>query len=401
MNGGMTPRARDDFFEALPAFDKFEGVTDPRNYRPLPDDWFLATSDIVGSGKAIEAGHYKAVNMAGVSAISAILNALGRRDIPFVFGGDGAMIAVPGSAEIPARNALAAVQAWVSDELQLTLRAAIVPMREVRAKGHDVRVARFQVGPEVFYAMIAGGGASWAEAEMKAGRNAVVPAPSGSRPDLTGLSCRWNPIEARHGEILSIIAVPGSAGAGAEFERLVADILDLAGEQERAGHPVPAPGPAFAVSPSAIAYEARASAPKGRRFRQIARIAAENFLALVLDFLGLRLGRFDPALYRSDVALNSDFRKFDDGLKMTVDVDAGRSRRIEERLEAASQTGICRYGLHWQKTALATCIVPSPLTRDHMHFIDGGSGGYAMAASRLKARTPANVIDGTPSVPRT
>ena len=32
-----------------------------------------------------------------------------------------------------------------------------------------------------------------------------------------------------------------------------------------------------------------------------------------------------------------------------------------------------------------TCIVPSPLTRDHLHFIDGAAGGYAMAATFLKA----------------
>ena len=43
--------------------------------------------------------------------------------------------------------------------------------------------------------MFAGGGASWVEAEMKAGRYAIEAASPGSRPDLTGLSCRWNPIQ--------------------------------------------------------------------------------------------------------------------------------------------------------------------------------------------------------------
>ena len=33
-----------------------------------------------------------------------------------------------------------------------------------------------------------------------------------------------------------------------------------------------------------------------------------------------------------------------------------------------------------------TCIVPSPMTRDHMHFVDGAAGGYAEAASRLKEK---------------
>jgi hypothetical protein len=382
----MSQGPSEDFFENLPPFTQFEGITDPANYRPLPDDWLLATSDIVGSTKAIEAGRYKAVNMAGASVISAILNGLGRRNLPFVFGGDGALVAVPGSALGPTRNALAAVQAWAADEMQFTLRAAIVPMQDIRKHGRDVRVARFQAGPEVFYAMLGGGGASWAEAEMRAGRYGVAPAPPGTRPDLTGLSCRWNPIEARHGEILSIIAVPGPRGTGKEFERLVADVVAAAAGEERGGHPMPEPGPPFSFTPAAFDYEARATAPRGVR-RQLAKLSIrlQCALGVILDRFGLTLGRFDPKLYRKDVAQNSDFRKFDDGLKMTVDVDPGRSRLIEEKLEAASAKGICRYGLHRQKSALMTCLVPSPLTRDHMHFIDGGSGGYAMAASRLKA----------------
>jgi hypothetical protein len=172
-----TAAASDPFVASLPVFARFESVADIDNYRPLPDGWALATADIVGSTKAIEAGRYKTVNMAGASVISALLNALGRQDLPFVFGGDGALVAFPGSALEITRAALAAVQRWVADELDLTLRAAIVPIKDIRAQGLDVRVARFQASEAVLYAMFAGGGGSWAEAEMKAGRYRIDPAP--------------------------------------------------------------------------------------------------------------------------------------------------------------------------------------------------------------------------------
>ena len=382
----MESAASDGFFETLPSFTEFEGVTDPSHYRSLPGDWLLAASDIVESTRAIEAGRYKAVNMAGASVISAILNAVGHRNMPFVFGGDGAIVAVPASAEEKTRAALAAVQAWVADEMQLILRAALVPMRDIHAHGFEVRVARFQAGAEVFFAMFAGGGASWAEKEMRAGRYVIAPAPSGTRPDLSGLSCRWNPIEARHGEILSVIAVPRTDGDPKKFEALVAAIIALAEKQERGGHPVPASGPKFGFSLVGMDNEARASAPKGSRFKRKLAIASQSLIGIASDAVNMRLGRFDPKQYRRDVAQNSDFRKFDDGLKMTVDVSPARSRQIEDLLEDASRANICRYGLHRQSSALMTCIVPSPLTRDHMHFIDGGSGGYAMAASQLKAK---------------
>jgi hypothetical protein len=322
--------------------------------------------------------------MAGASVISAVLNAIGSRELPFVFGGDGALVAVPASAVEPTRAALAACRTWAQEELDLGLRAALVPMGEVRAHGLDVRVARFQASTEMSYAMFAGGGASWVEAEMKAGRYTVEAAPAGTRPDLTGLSCRWNPIEALNGGIVSVIVLPGKEGNNAAFQQLVTDIVAIAGEQERGGHPVPAKGPQYGFPPKGLDYEARAVAPPGKRLRAKAKILFELTLAMTFDWLNRSAGGFDPKIYKADVAANSDFRKFDDGLKMTVDIDAARLARIEARLGEAAEAGHCRYGLHSQASALMTCIVPSPFTRDHMHFVDGAAGGYAMAARNLK-----------------
>ena len=46
---------------------------------------------------------------------------------------------------------------------------------------------------------------------------------------------------------------------------------------------------------------------------------------------------FDAELYKRDTAENSDFRKFDDGLKMTLDIDAEVADRIEQRLKQAER----------------------------------------------------------------
>jgi hypothetical protein len=97
------------------------------------------------------------------------------------------------------------------------------------------------------------------------------------------------------------------------------------------------------------------------------------------------MARFDPSVYRRDVAGNTDFRKFDDGLKLTVDCPRDVIARIEALLRRAQEDGTAHYGLHSQDSALMTCIVPSPYTSDHMHFVDGAAGGYAKAAEMLKA----------------
>jgi len=59
-----------------------------------------------------------------------------------------------------------------------------------------------------------------------------------------------------------------------------------------------------------------------------------------------------PVAYRHDTAGNTDFRKYDDGLKLTVDCLADTIVELEALLEVAQATGIARYGLHRQDNAL-------------------------------------------------
>ena len=196
------------FYTEIPVFDDFSKVVDDRVYRRMPEDWIIGLTDVVGSSRAIENGKYKSVNMAGEAAISAVINALGHQDFPFVFGGDGVSFAVPGKYREKAADALASTARWVEEELDLTLRAALVPIADIMAAGHDVRVARLDTSPEVAFAMFSGHGVEWAETEMKRDRFAVDAAAPGTRPDLTGLSCRWKPIDNTRGCILSLIVSP-------------------------------------------------------------------------------------------------------------------------------------------------------------------------------------------------
>src|SRR5262249_60023738 len=102
-------------------FGAFSRLVGPSLYAPLPDDWIVGVADIVESTKAIAAKRYKAVNMAGAAVIAAVTNALGGREFPFVFGGDGASFAVSPEDLAPAREALAATAAWGRPRSQLGL----------------------------------------------------------------------------------------------------------------------------------------------------------------------------------------------------------------------------------------------------------------------------------------
>jgi len=383
-------RGDDDFYARLPVFAGFRGITDPALYQPLPDDWLLGLTDVVHSTRAIEDGRYKSVNMAGASVIAAVTNALAGRPFPFVFGGDGASIAVPARDEAAVRAALAATAAWTRDELDLALRVALIPVSVVRGEGLDVRVARFAPSTNVSYAMFTGGGLAWADRSLKAGHYAVAPAAPGVRPDLSGLSCRWSDIPASRGIILSLVAAPVRQGDPA-FRRLVDGLLAELEASPEVARPVPDGAPGVGWPPPGMELEARASRRAGEgHFVARLRVILATLLAYVIMRLGLRVGAFDPAVYRRTVVENSDFRKYDDILRMTLDCTPGLADRVEQRLAEASRANVARFGLHRQSTAIMTCIVPSIAENNHLHFVDGAAGGYAMAARQLKLAAPAS-----------
>jgi hypothetical protein len=374
----------ESFYGGIPVFRGFGRLMDPKLYSPLPDDWSIGVADIVESTRAIAEARYKAVNMAGASVIAAVANALEGREFPFVFGGDGASFAVSPDDLDRAREALAASATWVEESLNLVMRVALVPVAAVRAQGLDVRVARFGPSPNLSYAMFSGGGLGWAEAAMKRGEFAVPKASPGTQPDLTGLSCRFEEIPSARGLILSVLVMPTRTANPAAFRRLIEDVVALVERSPEAGRPVPSGGPPLRWPPAGADFEARAARGGSLLKRRVVVLGYALFAYFVMRF-GISVGGFVPQTYLQQVVENSDFRKYDDGLRMILDCTPELERALTQRLAEAAAAGIVRYGLHRQDAAMMTCFTPSAVRSDHVHFIDGARGGYASAATALKA----------------
>ncbi|MGC1780054.1 MAG: DUF3095 family protein, partial [Xanthobacteraceae bacterium] len=280
-----------------------------------------------------------------------------------------------------ARDALAATAAWADSELGLTLRVALVPVTAVRRQGFDVRVARYGPSENLSYAMFSGGGLAWADAAIKRGEFVLAAAPQGTWPDLTGLSCRFQEFRTVRGLILAVLVMPAPGASPSAFRALTEQIVALVEDSPEAGRPVPTAGPSFGWPPPGAALESH-TLPPSSRFRH-ARVLGRTLLYFLIMRAGLRLGSFVPATYLRQVAENSDFRKYDDGLRMIIDCTPELAATLERRLAAAA--GTARYGLHRQDGAMMTCFTPSAVRSDHVHFIGGAQGGYAAAATALKA----------------
>lgn len=376
--------AANEFYLGVQKHEAFGALSDQELYAPLPDDWWVGTSDIAGSTQLVADGKYKTVNMIAAAVISAQINAHQGAEFPYIFGGDGASFAVPPQWQDIASEALARVRSWAIAEFGVNLRVGMVSMTEVRQAGFDVSVARLRVSKGADYAMFTGGGLSWAEKRLKAGDLHHPDASQGLRPDLTGLSCRWDHMPSKHGSILSLVVLPRDNAQSPEFCALAKDIVDILEHLDRAGHPAEAAGPGASWPPAGATLEAHAQRGNGSLGKARRKALFESAIAWLLGKTGIKIGGFDMRRYQSMVGQNADFRKFEDGLKMTLDCDLDTQAKMQHVLDKAVKDGVIQYGMHIQSEAMMTCIVPSIMTDEHVHFVDGASGGYTEAARALK-----------------
>ncbi len=384
------------FYTALPIRPSFADVTRAEVYATLPDDWVVIIGDVEGSTAAIARGQYKDVNLVGSSLLIAAFNALGRSDLPFIFGGDGATLALPKSELARARPAFLATRRMARDGFDLSLRIGVVPVDDIRQAGHDVQVARVRLSDRFALAAFWGDGLAWAEKKVKdpaggAGyRIEEYAAPTAET--FVGLECRWRGVPSEKGETLSLLVqagAPDNAGRVRIYGDVVKKLREIFGEQS--GHPVAIEQLQLAGDPAAYDRETRIHRSQAGRLAQFWyrwRVRAISALGSWFMRHRLKIGKINWSTYTEDVVRNSDFRKFDGMLRMILSATEAQRIDLTRWLEERRRTGELAYGLHIAKEALVTCLI---FEREggHLHFIDGAGGGYALAATELKAQLAA------------
>jgi hypothetical protein len=133
------------FYADLPVLTDFSAVTQVERFAALPSDWHVATCDVRDSTAAVHAGDYKQVNTVAAAAVTAVLNAAGDTDIPFIFEGDGSAFCVPAALLHDVQAALAKTRDMARASFGLDLRVATVPAARIREAGFDILVGRYQV----------------------------------------------------------------------------------------------------------------------------------------------------------------------------------------------------------------------------------------------------------------
>lgn len=381
-----------NFYRDLAPFRDFvEGATDDSFYAPVPDDWFVAVADVVSSTGAVKSGRYAEVNYLGAACIVAAANAVPELNLPSVFGGDGATLVIPPEALAGVSSALLATKRWGESSFGLDLRVGVISMNDLKRHGASLLVAKMEFSPANDMAMFRGNALDLADKLVKEGDDGksfeLTERGAVERPDLTTLSCRWEPLLSENGTMLCILATACSSSirdSDKVYANLLAQIDAIVGLNEVASSPIKLSNTRFQFPSWGIVREAK-SRP-GLLWLNLVRVTAIHLFIYVVDRFHINVGKFDPAQYRRELTVNADFRKLKGSLSLVVDCNDEQTRRIEALLQSQHEAGRIFFGTHRASHAIMTCVVPSATDHEHVHFIDGGDGGFWSAAEGLKAQ---------------
>jgi len=364
-----------NFYEQLIPIKDFDSFTDEGFYRELPEDWFVFVTDIVKSTKAIEAGKYKEVNLA---SITVSIKAMKGRDFPYTFGGDGSSICVPPNYVDKVESELAKLKNLARLNYGLTLRVSKVPVKEIYKQDLTILVAKYELAKGRHIAFFRGGGISYAERIGKEYSELFMIDGDEILKEIEGVSCRWDPIPSKKGVILSLLIQVKDDQEPDVYSEVFKKINKITHGEENPVHIDEMTYKAFNQG-----YKDEMIMHKSL-FSIAFLLRSLEYFICVLAFKYNISPLFKKNKYAKSMRDHSDFRKFDDTLRMVIDCSESEKKEILGFLDSNREK--VYYGHHESNEALMTCYVDTIKEGGHLHFIDGANGGYALASVELKKK---------------
>jgi hypothetical protein len=368
----------DDFYKNLSVFENLEDLSKNKNYRLLPDDWYVIVTDVKGSTKAIENKQYKDVNMVGALCIISVLNLDKSLDIPFVFGGDGAFLFIPPTLLESAKQALLAIQKISQNSYGLDLRIGAISLKDIYSNGKKIFITKLKISNDYSQAIIKGGGLEYSDKLLKSSERYYIKdkIDENFKVNLDGLECRWQHIPSHKDETLSILI---KAKDDDFYEEVFKNLEKILGDSTKR-HPIIKENLKLSYTDKNLNTEASIYAQTYFRKKLVLlKLKMINFLGDILMFF--KVDKWGG--YKDRILSTTDTEKFDDMLRMTVSSDHSQTMKLQSYLQKEYEDNNIFYGIHKAKSSLMTCLVFERHGK-HIHFVDASDGGYAMAAKMFK-----------------
>ncbi len=164
------------------------------------------------------------------------------------------------------------------------------------------------------------------------------------------------------------------------------EVSDVLGGEPAKNQPVKASNLKFRWPPKNLKLEVASTTGCVRYIKRLLYLYGECLVQGILEKFSLRIRSYDAAFYRKELEDNPDYRRFDDTLRMVLDCSVDEVEKIEWVLSDFKDRNEIVYGTHQADSALMTCLVFNLTEGEHVHFIDGSDGGFAVAAKQMKVQ---------------
>ena len=381
-----------NYYTDLPGFKNFGEFTEIANYHPLPNDWHVGITDIISSTQAIEGGMYQAVNAVSTASIIAVLNAISPIAAPYVFGGDGATLCFPTALKDEVAAALVAAKKLAAESFNLNMRVGIIPIQAILDAGHQVLVGKYQPSAHFQQAVFQGGGLQYAEILLKdnSATNPYLLSEKDIEPkaNFEGFECRWSEIPSTQEETVALmiqsLPQPNKTSTNQLYAEILKKIFTIYGEES--SHPLLEENLSLVTSPLKLAPETlirTAFQGLGTKALYLLKAWISTLAGNYLMKNKVKTESNDWGDYKHQLVENTDYRKFDETLRMVLSGTEAQRQELDAHLQTEYQRGRLVYGIHASESALITCVVFNYDT-EHVHFLDAANGGYAIAAQAMK-----------------
>jgi hypothetical protein len=382
---------KDHFWRQLPPLENLSAVHSGASFQQAPSGWWLAVSDVVNSTQSISNGLYREVNLINASLIRALLNLAGFDNAPFLFGGDGMVLLLPGDLAPRAASVLLSARQLAEESFGLDLRVGLVSIQHILKRGKRVDLAKLRLSADYCQAIFAGGGVALAEDRLKSEPEHMLrelqALSDGQKPSFDGLECRWKKIPAAGEEVVSLIikAIGESDAVNTDTYREVLQAIEsIYGTLQQTAPIHPAKMHlSLGASLRGEVHVRSFGTHWLRRFAYSIWLRLVVFAGMVLMNGRLKAGGVNWGNYKIIAAANTDHWKFCDQIQQIVTGTQSQRQQLCQKLDQMHREQKLVYGKHIADGSFITCLI-SDYDRAHIHLVDGADGGYALAAQTMK-----------------
>lgn len=379
---GKTP----DFYSELPVQEGSLGdlLSNDALFSKVPEDWLVLVADIKDSTTAVNNGKHNDVNLVATGCVIAILNLAeaNKVKIPFFFGGDGASFIIPEKLKKSALSVLEKHNRNVQNNFGFQLSLGTYEVARLYAENIQLDIARIKVSEALIIPVILGQGLQIAEHYIKDHSNAVENNLDDTPLDLDGMECKWDkiaPLQKDH-EVLSLII----SGCGdADFSRVYSRIMhkiDVIYGSSGKRKPISVKRLKIKTSLQRINREMKAKLGNWNLPDFLKNFAISTFGEFYLR--NTKNGKF----YLQKLVELSDNLTLDGRINTVITGTPAQRELLFRYLDKLENLHLIKYGYHISKESIMSCYVKNMKTNDHIHFVDGGDGGYTKAANLLKTK---------------